>query len=88
MKIIVYTSPGCYWCKRLRKLLKLAELNYEERVIDTSLQWDTIELVQKYPEANSFPFVIIEGKGVGGLGLTARKLLSLGVISKETLTDI
>tara|TARA_B100002019_G_C21052158_1_gene489805 strand:+ start:346 stop:612 length:267 start_codon:yes stop_codon:yes gene_type:complete len=88
MKIIVYTSPGCYWCKRLRKLLKLAELNYEERIIDTSLQWDTIELVQKYPEANSFPFVIIEGKGIGGLGLTARKLLSLGVISKETLTDV
>ena len=56
-----------------------------------SLQWDTIELVQKYPEANSFPFVIIEGKGVGGLGLTdntPRKLLSLGVISKETLTGI
>jgi len=80
MKIIAYTSPGCSFCKHLKELFKRAELSYEERLVGTS-QWDIDDLKSEYPEAASFPYVIIDDEPVGGLVETAKKLMQLGLVS-------
>ena len=80
MNIIAYTSPGCSFCKHLKELFKRAELSYEERLVGTS-QWDIDELKSEYPNATSFPYVIIDDEPIGGLVDTAKKLMELGLVS-------
>ena len=79
MKIKVYSSPGCYYCTQLKELFKRANItDYEEQVCSSGE-----EVRVDYPNANSFPYVIIDGKEVGGLVQTAQVLLEKGLVSAK-----
>lgn len=79
MEIKVYSSPGCYYCTQLKELFKRANItDYEEQVCSSGE-----EVRVDYPNANSFPYVIIDGKEVGGLVQTAQVLLEKGLVSAK-----
>jgi len=79
MEIKIYSSPGCYYCTQLKELLKRANItDYEEQVCSSGE-----EVRVDYPNANSFPYVIIDGKEVGGLVQTAQVLLEKGLVSAK-----
>lgn len=49
----IYTLPSCPWCIRAKKLLDLKGIKYEE-------------INQKSPEWRTVPYILIDGKPVGG----------------------
>jgi glutaredoxin len=79
MKIKVYTSIGCYYCTQVKKLFERAGLTEWEEVVCAKSD----ELKKDYPNASSYPWVIIDGKEVGGLVDTARYFLQLGLVSSK-----
>jgi glutaredoxin len=79
MDIKVYTSPGCFYCTQLKELFKRANITeYEEKVCSSG---DEVRV--DYPDAHSFPYVIIDGKEVGGLVQTAQIFLEKGLVSAK-----
>ncbi len=81
MKIVAYTSPGCFYCNQLKELLKRANLEYTQHIVETAE--DKEALKKKYPLCNSFPYVIIDGEIIGGLVETARLFVKKGLVSSS-----
>ena len=79
MQIKIYTSPGCHYCTQAKKLFQRAGIRaWEEVVCKTSEQ-----LKHDYPNANSYPWIIVDGEEVGGLVETARLFLERGIVSSR-----
>jgi len=81
MEIVAYTTPGCFYCDQLKELFKRANLEYTINTISTIEQKN--EMKMKYPLANSYPYVIIDGEVIGGLVETARFLVKKGLVSSK-----
>jgi glutaredoxin 3 len=79
MDIKIYSSPGCKYCIQLKKLLERAEItDYEEKICE-----ENSEMLDDYPDAASYPWVIIDGEEIGGLVETARYFLKTGLVSND-----
>ena len=79
MNIKVYSTPGCFYCEKLKELFERADItDYEEQICISS---DEIRAI--YPEAGSFPYVIIDGEVVGGLVETAKLFVEKGIVSTK-----
>ena len=77
MKIKVYSTAGCSYCGRLKELFERANIaDYDEQLCANG-----DELRVDYPEATSFPYVVIDGEVIGGLVETAKFLLQNGLVS-------
>jgi len=75
MDIKIYTTTGCFYCEQMKELCKRAEVEYKSEEIDSG------ELAARYPNAKSYPYVIIDGEPIGGLVETAKYFLKEGLIS-------
>ena len=73
MEIKFYSTPGCYYCKKLKELFERAGIENYTEISSTS-----DEMKKDYPNAKSFPYVIIDGEEIGGLVETAKKFLEEG----------
>lgn len=78
MEIVAYTNPGCSHCTTLKKLFKRALVEYTEVVIDRDITFQLFK--EKFPLAGGYPYVIIDGKEVGGLVETAKIFLEKGLV--------
>lgn len=81
MEIVAYTSPGCFYCSQLKELLKRADLEYTQYLVETVEDRESFK--KKYPLCNSYPHVIIDGEVIGGLVETARFLVKKGLVSSS-----
>jgi len=79
MEVKVYTSPGCYYCTQVKRLFERAGLTDWEEVTCKKSE----DLKKDYPNASSYPWVIIDDKEIGGLVETARYFLQLGLVSSK-----
>ena len=79
MKIKIYSTPGCFYCTKLKELFERANITDYGEQICTSGE----EVRVDYPEAGSFPYVIIDGEEVGGLVETARLFVETGIVSSK-----
>ena len=72
MKITVYSSPGCFDCQEVKRILGVNNLHYESIVIGEDITKDEFE--KKYPEAVWFPVIIADDdvKIPCGAGYTLR----------------
>jgi len=81
MKIVAYTTPGCFYCDQLKELFKRAEVEYETVVVQSD---EEREIFRKdFPRAQGYPYVMINGEHVGGLVETAKLLLEKGLVSSS-----
>ena len=79
MKIKIYTSPGCHYCTQAKKLFERAGISaWEEIVCSTS---ETLK--RDYPDASSYPWVIVDDEPVGGLVETAKLFLQKGLVTSK-----
>ncbi len=92
MKIIAYTTAGCYYCAKLKELFERANLEFDQVEVLNVAPWELDTRVhnnkiakpdfeKEYPGVNGFPFVVIDDKPVGALVPTAKFLLEKGLIS-------
>jgi glutaredoxin len=79
MDIKIYTSNGCKYCTQVKKLFNRAGLTKYEEITCSNKEF----LLSKYPNATSYPWVIIDGKEIGGLVETARYFLQEGIVSSD-----
>jgi glutaredoxin len=64
MKAVVWSKPACPYCDQAKALLKMKEIEYEEKIIgDGYLKEDLLEAV---PGARSVPQIILDEKLIGG----------------------
>lgn len=79
MNIKVYSTPGCFYCTKLKELFERANItDYEEQVCTSG-----DEVRADYPEASSFPYVIIDGEVIGGLVETAKFFIEKNLVSSN-----
>jgi glutaredoxin len=81
MDIKIYTTPGCKYCTQLKELIVRADLEYEEFLVNTPELKENFK--SKYPEASTFPFVIIDEEVVGGLVETAKMFVVNGLVKSR-----
>lgn len=78
MEIKAYTTTGCFYCDQLKELFRRAELEYESIEISEGAK---LNFRKQFPRSGGFPYVIIDGKHVGGLVETAKFLMEKGFVS-------
>lgn len=78
MKVQFYSIPGCTYCKKLKLLLQRAKLDYIETIVGRDISKE--EYLSLYPKHQSFPFVIIDDKEIGGVVDTAKFLVNKGLV--------
>jgi glutaredoxin len=78
MEIKINTTPGCQYCTQAKKLFEKAGYTWEE----VSFSGGN-DLKEQYPNATAFPWIIIDGKEVGGLVETARLFLERGLVTSK-----
>lgn len=81
MDITIYTMPGCKYCTQIKELMVRAELEYTEHLVDTLELKE--EFSSKYPDATTFPHVIIDGESIGGLVETAKMFVVKGLVTSR-----
>ena len=79
MKIVAYTTQGCFYCDQLKELFRRANIEYESIIIDDGAR-DSFN--KQFPRAAGYPYVIIDNKHVGGLVETAKFLVENGLITR------
>lgn len=81
MDIKIYTISGCSWCSKTKELMKKANVEYKELLIGRDIIKDDFK--KQYPEANSYPFVVIDDKVIGGLVPTVKYFVEKGLVSSK-----
>lgn len=59
MQAIIYSLPECPWCRRAKALLEARGVDYKE-------------VLQKHPDHPTVPYIIVDGKPIGGFTDLAR----------------
>ena len=81
MEIKIYTKPGCTYCTQVKELMRRAGFEYEEINVITEKMRE--EFYSAYPDAKTYPYVIIDGEAVGGLVETAKLFVQKGLVSSR-----
>ena len=79
MEIIIYTTEGCFYCEKIKELCLRANVEYTSYLVGSDLSQQ--DFLTKYPLAQGYPYVIVDGEVVGGLVETARLFLKKGLVS-------
>ena len=84
VKVIAYTLNGCVHCLHLHELLERCEIPNERiTFIDVGSDISKEEFAGRFPEAEGYPHVVINGKSIGGLVETAKWLIKKGYVSSN-----
>lgn len=81
MVIKIYTKSGCKYCTQVKQLMQRAGFEYEEIIVTTEQMRE--EFYSAFPDAKTYPYVIIDGEGIGGLVETAKLFIQKGLVSSK-----
>ena len=62
--IEIYSKNNCVFCEQAKQLLKSHGKNFTEYKLDEDFTREI--LLSKFPEAKTFPVVVIDGFNIGG----------------------
>ena len=87
MKIEAYTTSDCSYCDHLKELLLRANLKDITTFIKVGRDITREEFIEKFPDANGYPYVIIDGEHLPGLVPAARYLVQHNLIKSGQRID-
>ena len=64
MRIEIYSKDNCSHCVQAKQLLNTHGKDYIEYKLDEDFTRDI--LLSRYPEAKTFPVVVVDGMNIGG----------------------
>jgi glutaredoxin len=64
MNVTIYTKSNCKFCVNSKMLLSSKGINYTELKLDEDFSRES--LLEIFPNAKSFPVVVIDGFNIGG----------------------
>ena len=79
MEILIYTTSGCYYCDQAKQLCDRANVDYQTQEVGVDIPRE--DFTKLYPHVTGYPYVIIDGKEIGGLVETAKFFLKEGLVS-------
>ena len=62
--IEVYSKTDCIYCNMAKDLLALCNITYTEQTLGVDFTVNTLKT--KFPDAKSFPIIVIDGFYIGG----------------------
>ena len=78
MLITIYSIPNCKYCKHAKELFERAQVEWEEIECTGDNEG---RLKRDYPNAKSYPWIIIDGEEIGGLVETAKLFLEKQLVT-------
>ena len=64
MAIEIYSKDNCSFCEQAKQILKMHGKNYIEYKLDEDFTREI--LLSKFPEAKTFPVIVLDGFNIGG----------------------
>ena len=84
MNVILYTKDNCSFCVSAKMLLANKGIPYTELKLGQDFTRDT--LLEMFPNARTYPVVVIDGFNIGGFDQLKEQLNNSGD-SKKLLTE-
>tara|TARA_B100000287_G_scaffold247788_1_gene232928 strand:- start:7487 stop:7813 length:327 start_codon:yes stop_codon:yes gene_type:complete len=84
MKIEAYITTGCTYCTHLRELIFRANLQDDTTYIKVGKHITREEFIEKFPNANGYPYVVIDGVEYAGLVPTARFFVEQNLVTSSS----
>lgn len=81
MDIQIYKKPGCGYCVKIDELM--ARANIQAHVLMIGKDITVEDFRYNYPNATGVPYVIIDGKEIGGLVETVKYFVEKGLVSSK-----
>ena len=72
MAIEIYSKNNCTFCEQAKQILKLHNKQFIEYKLDEDFTREI--LLSKFPEAKTFPVVVLDGFNIGGFEQLKRHL--------------
>tara|TARA_B100000131_G_scaffold84994_1_gene81960 strand:+ start:216 stop:539 length:324 start_codon:yes stop_codon:yes gene_type:complete len=84
MKIEAYITNGCTYCTHLRELIYRADLADQTTFIKVGKHITRDEFIEKFPNANGYPYVVIDGVEYAGLVPTAQFFVENNLVTSAS----
>lgn len=85
MNVILYTKDNCSYCVNAKLLLTSKGISFTEMKLGEDFTRET--LLEMFPEARTFPVVVVDGFNIGGYVQLKEKLDTQTNDSKKFLTE-
>ena len=72
MPIEIYSKNNCSFCEQAKQILKIHGKDYIEYKLDEDFTREI--LLSKFPEAKTFPVIVMDGFNIGGFDQLKRHL--------------
>jgi glutaredoxin len=78
MNFAVYTRPGCPYCDRIKEVLTVKGLNFQEYVLNRDFNKE--QFYTQFGQGSTFPQVLMNDKNLGGCTDSIKYLHEQGII--------
>jgi glutaredoxin len=72
MNVVIYSKDKCSYCTKAKMLMTSKGIHYTELKLGEDFTRET--LLEQFPEAKSFPIIVIDGFNIGGYDALSRRL--------------
>ena len=85
MGIEIYSKDNCTFCEQSKQLLRIHNKNFVEYKLDKDFTREI--LLSKFPEAKTFPVIVIDGFNIGGFNQLKEQLTTENSSDKSLLLE-
>ena len=85
MAIEIYSKNNCTFCEQAKSLLKMKGKNFIEYKLDEDFTREI--LLSKFPEAKTFPVLVIDGFNIGGFQQLQQQINEESSDSRKVLLE-
>lgn len=72
MAIEIYSKDNCSFCEQAKQMLRIHNKDFVEYKLDEDFTREV--LLTKFPEAKTFPIIVLDGFNIGGFEQLKRHL--------------
>ena len=83
--IEIYSKPSCPYCTKAKQLLNTLNIPFTEQVLLKDFTREYI--VEKFPNAKTFPIVVVDGFHIGGYNQLVEKINSESDDNRKLLNE-
>lgn len=74
MNVVIFSKEGCSYCTKAKMLLSTKGISYKEYKLNEDFTKEF--LLETYPEAKTFPVIVVDGFNIGGYSQLEKYLSS------------
>lgn len=85
MAVEIYSKNNCTFCEQAKQMLRLHGKDFVEYKLDEDFTREV--LLSKFPEAKTFPIIVLDGFNIGGFEQLKRHLTEETSNNKKILLE-